>query len=257
MIALTAQDALFGTTQPVIISGTSAVNNTLEDYVVKPKSSVRMIGGGSMREFLASFIALELELNVPEPAIIQISDEFIESTRFTDNFKYFVNSSGNNFGSKYIEGFISICEDFQLFKKYYIELQKVLVFDIFISTSDRRKQKPNMSLYKNSVYIYDHELSFVFYFPLTPNHEPWRIIDAERTAIEGHILFNYFKSKKFECNDFIDTFNRLDNNFWNKAHSLLPADIIDYDQFEKIKNNLSSKIDKLDLYREEIKKVLL
>lgn len=257
VVALTAQDALSGTTQPVIISGTNNVNNTLEDFVVKPRGCVRLIGGGSMREFLAAFIALELELNVPDPAIIQISNQFIESTRYTDNFKYFTDSSGNNFGSKYVEGFITIIEDFSLFRKHYLELQKLLVFDILISTSDRRRAKPNMALYDGSIYIYDHELSFGFYFALTPNPEPWKIIEPDRTAIEGHILFNYFKSKKFECDNFIDTFSRLDNNFWNKAQSFIPADLMDGDQFEKIKNNLTSKIENLSVYREEIIKVLL
>lgn len=255
--ALSAQDVLdSGTTKPVLIFGTDGTAAPLSSYVVKPKGNGRMIGAASMRELLASFVAAQLDILVPDPAIINISDEFIESTRYTPNYPYFVNSRGNNFGSKNIEGLISITEDYDTFRRFSKLLQRILVFDIFICTSDRRYQKPNMSFRNDDIYIYDHELSFSFVFDILPNPDPWSISVADRTAIEGHILYNYFRGKELDCDGFIDSFCELNDEFWIKAKSLIPTDLYD-EQFEVIKNNLNSKIQNLSIYRTEIKKVLI
>lgn len=255
--ALSAQEVLeSGTTKPVVIFGTDGTTTSIGSYIVKPRGNGRMIGAASMRELLASFIASQLGILVPDPAIINVSGDFIESTRHTPNYPYFVNSSGNNFGSKNIEGLISVTEDHDTFKRFYHSLLRVLVFDIFISTSDRRTQKPNMSFRNNDIYVYDHELSFSFVFDISPNIEPWVISDGDRTAIEGHILYNYFRGKELDCDSFIDSFSKLNDDFWIKAKDLIPTDLYD-DQFEVIKNNLNSKIQNLNIYRDEIKKVLI
>jgi hypothetical protein len=68
----------------------------------------------SCSELLASFIAMELDLNVAEPAIIEISPEFLETLRGSDAYKNASGSEGINFGCKYKTGYIELVSNQQI-----------------------------------------------------------------------------------------------------------------------------------------------
>jgi hypothetical protein len=59
-----------GTTKPMLIRGVCRTTQEKSDYVVKYRNAPRMSVESSCRELLASFIAMELDMNVAEPALI-------------------------------------------------------------------------------------------------------------------------------------------------------------------------------------------
>ncbi|MBK8521463.1 MAG: hypothetical protein IPL54_11560 [Chitinophagaceae bacterium] len=52
----------------------------------------------SSRELIAAFIAMELELHVAEPVLVNVTPEFVETLIGKDGYKFASNSIGLNFG---------------------------------------------------------------------------------------------------------------------------------------------------------------
>ena len=65
--------------QPLLVLGINMNNGVSGEFVLKPTGAQRMYPGASMKELIASLIALELELSTPEPVNITVEDEFIKS----------------------------------------------------------------------------------------------------------------------------------------------------------------------------------
>jgi hypothetical protein len=69
-----------GANKPLLITGVDA-NGIKGDYVVKFRSSERMSFEASMRELLAAFIAMQMEITVVRPVIVNVSQDFANLLR--------------------------------------------------------------------------------------------------------------------------------------------------------------------------------
>lgn len=211
-----------GTTEPMLIRGVCTTTGEKADYVIKFVNSPRMSVEASSRELIASFMAMELELNVPEPAIINVTQPFVETLRGHQGYKAAANSIGKNFGCRYIEGFMELLWNQKLSEGQLDQARKIFAFDMLILNTDRRTNKPNLLSDGEKIIIFDHELAFGFVFDLITNNTPWIFSDADKHWIENHFFYSTLKSNKYQFEDFIQQFNQLNENFWDKAIVLLP-----------------------------------
>ncbi len=246
----------YGKTKPIIILGHDTKTTNLNSYVTKPIGFPEMSIEKSLREILASFIAIELELKVPNPALMYISNEFLEANIGNEYYSMLENSIGYNFSTKYLEGFHNLSVNELGVNANYFDLLNIFLFDILIDNCDRRQENPNLLTNSEEIYIIDHELAFTFILELFPNAEPWKITDSQLQSYRNHILFRYLKKKNNFDYSFVDSFERLENSFWNKVETLIPKEWSNQ-VYEKIKTNILIKIDNLNNYREEIRRVLL
>lgn len=246
-----------GTTNPMLIRGVCRTTTDKSDYVVKYRNSPRMSIESSCRELLAAFIANELGMNVAEPALINISPEFVDSLRGMDGYKNASNSIGINYGSKYFgQGFMEFIQNQQLNDNQYELAQQIFALDIFISNADRRKDKQNMLTDGEKIVIFDHELAFGFVMDIIKNRTPWIISESDRTWIKNHFFYQALKSNEHNFDTFVESFEVLDSNFWNKANVLIP-DEWKTGQLEDIKNNLTALITNKQIFLNELYKVLI
>lgn len=79
--------------KPILVSGVDINTGVRGEYVAKLNGSERMqVISFRSKELIAAFMAMELELNVVEPAVIKISSEFLEITKgkeiFSNSLKY-------------------------------------------------------------------------------------------------------------------------------------------------------------------------
>ena len=167
--------------KPLLIRGRDILTSEKDDFILKPKGGLRMYAEAGMLELLANFIASELNLNVPEPALIHISKQFIESLYGNDNYERISNSEGINFGTKYLKDCLIWQDNSNLIKYRLKDLQEIFIFDMLIDNTDRTKIKPNIIINDENIYILDHEIAFAFAFLINPDeHNPWEITDYEK-----------------------------------------------------------------------------
>ena len=126
-----------GTTLPMIIRGVCTKSGQKGDYVIKYVKAPRMSLESSCRELIAAFIAMELDLHVADPVLVNITQAFADSLRGNDGYKNAINSIGLNFGNKYYQGYSVFSRNPVLSAKEFEEAQKIYAFDVFISNPDR------------------------------------------------------------------------------------------------------------------------
>ena len=212
-----------GTTDPMLIKGICTTTGEKADYVVKFVNSPRMSVEASARELIASFMAMELELNIPEPAIINVSQLFVDTLVGKQGYRAAANSIGFNFGCLYMEGFMELLLYQRLTEGQMDQAQKIFAFDTLISNSDRRIDKPNLLTDGEKIIIFDHELAFGFVLDVIKNNTPWVFTEADKYWIKNHFFYNVLKSNKHQFDDFIQQFDCLNDNFWDKTIMLLPV----------------------------------
>lgn len=245
-----------GTTQPMLIEGICKKTEAKSDYVVKFKTSQRMSPLSSSFELIASLIGLELDLNIAEPALIEINNDFVDTLKGKEGYKNASNSLGINFGCKYVEGFMELASRQHLNDNLYQKAEEIFSFDIFISNADRRVDKPNMLTDGEKILLFDHELAFGFIMDIIKNPKPWIISDADLGWIKNHYFYSYLKGYEHNFDAFVDKFIVLDANFWAKVYNVIPNEWKS-SNFEAIKNNLDGFINNKEEFKEQLNKILL
>ena len=247
--------------KPFVISDIDKNNLQKGEYVVKINSSERMSVNAALREFLASLIAIELEIPTPFPAIIEITKEFVQTRLGFDDYARFEKSIGLNYGNKFLgENVVQFMpRDPGSYEGFRKNLQEIFIFDIFIENSDRSYLKPNLLVKEKDIFVIDHEIAFGFsmvldIFKKSSSSKPWQIIDL-MSIIEQHCLYANLKGRHFLAHDIFERFNKLNSKFWGTAQNLLPA-AWKINDFFKIRDYLLLKVEHIDEFKEEIMEVL-
>lgn len=241
--------------KPIIISGIDKSTGEKNPYVIKFKRSNRMSEEASMRELLAGFIAMQMEIAVVEPVIIEIDGNFLEVLKGNDAWEVAGKSLGYNYGSKYIKEYSTLILNKGLNNHQLPYAQDVFAFDMFIQNSDRTNNKPNLLTNGEDIIILDHEIAFGFIFAPFLTANIWEMGEEHKAWIRQHCLLPLIKRETYDFDRFSDKFDNLTNKFWNKAFRLIPEDWRG-DQFNSIKNILTSVSVNRKQFILELKKIM-
>ncbi len=243
-----------GTTKPILIEGLCKNLNIKNEYVLKCKNAPRMSTNSLAFELISSLIGIELDLNIPNPVLIELNNEFTTTIKDQELNKIASNSLGLNFGSLYFEGYMELIRGQSLPNELNNIAKEIFVFDIFISNPDRRIDKPNMLTDGNNILIFDHELAFSFTLAIIKNPEPW-ILNSELSWIKQHYFYDYLKANKQNFNTFVNKLDRIDDKFWNKLETYIPIEW-NFEKMDTIKENLNSFIKNKEKFKNELIDIL-
>ena len=195
---------------------------------------------GRVRELVAAFIAMELDIPVVEPAIVDISPDFVVTLIGKPYYTLASKSTGINVGSKYIKYYSTLPNEIALTSLQEIAAQHIFAFDVLIQNSDRNFEKPNMITDGNGLVTLDHELGFGFLLapPFLRNMEPWKINGADLVWIRKHCLVKRLKGKISELDHFSSKLADLNDNFWKKVNELIPSEWMLSGMVANIKNHV-------------------
>jgi hypothetical protein len=241
--------------QPILISGIDKITNDKSDYVVKLRKAERMSNEASMRELLASFIAMQMEIPIVEPAIIDIHEDFLELLKGNDAWGVAKKSLGFNYGSKYIKEYVTLLLNKDLNNHQIPFAQDAFAFDLYIQNSDRTNNKPNLLTNGLEIIVLDHEIAFGFVFaPFMPANI-WDMNEDHKAWIRQHCLLPLIKGQNYDFERFSLKLDNLTEQFWVRAFELIPSDWRT-EQFETIKNILTSIVVNKDKFILELKKFM-
>lgn len=248
-----------GSTEPMLIRGVDMISGTRRQYVVKFMGSPRMNHISSCHELLGSWIGMQLDLNMAEPAIIHIGEDFVRTMQGRNGYQNARNSIGMNYGCVYYEGYAELVSGKALLSNQLLDqAQDVFAFDMFISNADRGAGKPNVLSNGENFLLYDHELAFSFIMLLSfaRNKTPWILGDSERELIEKHHFYPYFKLSTIDFNEFTNRFLALDDYFWTRVREFIPTPWFGK-HIDEIRDYLDAIINHKETFAEELAKTLL
>ncbi len=229
-----------GANRPVVMGCVDLHSGHREDYVVKLMAAERMTPEAQMRETLASFIAMEMDMATPPPAVVRVGAELVKATAGQLVHGRLAHSVGDNFGSTLISEAPEVTLGTDLAVEQMKDAQFVLAFDVLLRHFDRRAEKPNLLSDGTRLYVIDHELAFGFVFDLFPSATPWVLNEAEVKMLPNHLLYNKVRSSSFQVEAHVERLARLSDAFWDKCWQQLPEPWHQEEQFLRIRTYFTS-----------------
>lgn len=149
-----------GRTGPALLLGEKPDFNTIE-MVTKfshgcDQKEINLAG-----EVIGACLAADLGLPVPEPFLVEISSEFIDSIPDAQFRTKVATSNRIAFGSSHLTGQYSLWSNGSLLSDFMIpSAAAIMTFDGIIQNPDRRSDNPNCLTRGEELRIFDHELAF-------------------------------------------------------------------------------------------------
>jgi hypothetical protein len=247
--------------KPLLITGVDSETGVKGDYVVKLMKAERMSASAAMRELMAAFIAMEMDLPVTLPVLVNVSSEFIDLLVGEEEYQIAKQSIGYNFGTRYIEKYQAFAINQALPNTLLDAAWEIFAFDALIQNADRSHEaprKPNILTNGKELLIFDHEVAFgfIFEFSFNRNKEPWVIREQDKPGLEKHCLYRSLKGNEFDEQNLLYKFARLDDAFWSRCWTLLPADWRNKEQFETIRSFVSQIVSNKNVFIKNLQIVL-
>ncbi len=162
-----------GRTCPCLMLCADEEGNLIET-VVKLIAGKESSQTGLICELMASFLAQDLDLPVPQPFLVEVEADFHKGIFNPSLSERFKNSVGLNFGSKFLgPGYATWPQERSIPGSLIQDAAEIFAFDLTIQNPDRRKDKPNLLRKGDELAIFDHEMAFSFLYALVPDEYPW------------------------------------------------------------------------------------
>jgi hypothetical protein len=180
------------------------------EVVVKLISGAGSTKTGLVCELMASLLARDLDLPIPQPFLVEIDTGFhagISDVTFAERFR---SSVGLNFGSKFLgPGYITWPQERSIPGPLVQDAADIFAFDLMIQNPDRRKDKPNLLCRSDELVIFDHELAFSFLYAIVPDEFPWdgKGIDFAK----DHVFYSGLRKRSVEWNRMQGAFEAIDD----------------------------------------------
>lgn len=248
-----------GTTKPMAIRGIDRKSGEVGKFVVKFINGHRMTGASSCRELLGGWIAKQLEINVIEPVVVNISEDFVNTIIGESGYQAALKSIGYNFGSVYKEGYSEFPNrHFEPDENILEQMKLVFMFDMFIANADRGAGKPNILSNGKDLLLLDHELAFSFVdiLPFLRTKTPWIFTDADKELYQSHYLYPFLKGSNVNFDNFCEKLENIDESFWKKVSQLMPSEWGDF-KLNEIQSQLNAIKNNHQVFSTELNKILL
>jgi hypothetical protein len=184
-----------GRTRPLVLACEEADEESdgSTEYIVKLRGSIDTGGVGLACELVASEVARYLDLSVPEPAIVEVTEEFARSVPEESSREALRKSLGLNFGSRFLSGgYITWPKGKLVLPALRPVASETIAFDAFIQNPDRTAQRPNLLWKDEELVLFDHEMAFSFLYAIGGPAEPWT--DSFEGPLRSHVFYQPLRS---------------------------------------------------------------
>ena len=158
---------------------------------------------GTLFELVGSRLATHFGILVPEPAAIQVEQDFADvvNERLRQQMPARNIGVGLNFGSRIINPMTTWLVDRVIPEAMFQDAANIFAFDALIQNPDRRVDNPNLFAQGDNIFVYDHEeTSFSFLVAVSPSDEPWNL--ERETYLTRHVFYSRLKGKQIDLGDF-------------------------------------------------------
>jgi hypothetical protein len=193
------------------------------ETVVKLYSGKESTRKGLICETMASLLARDLDLTVPEPFIVEIEPDFHEGVPDIELSERFRNSPGANFGSRYLGvGYITWPQERSIPGSLMQDAIDIFAFDMIIQNPDRRKDKPNLLRKGDELAIFDHEMAFSFLYALGPDEHPWE--GRGMGFAKAHVFYNGLKGHNVSMERIQGALEAIDDHRFGTYVDAIPGE---------------------------------
>ncbi|HEY0461237.1 MAG TPA: HipA family kinase [Pyrinomonadaceae bacterium] len=192
-----------GRTKPLIIDCEYSKENTpvRKNFLVKAIGLPEIILSDLYCELLGNLIAREFGIETPEPAVVNLSEEFIQANNkafWERNLKI---KSGFGVGCEYFsQGFTAVTSNMFLTKELFEQAVLIYGFDLLSQNPDRPENNPNCAVKGDKIIAFDFEksLGFAVYPIIGGTGNSWEV--SKLKFERPHVFRSALKAKEREIN---------------------------------------------------------
>jgi hypothetical protein len=193
-------------------------------------------------ELLGNLLAREFGIITPNPAIIILSEEFIEANKKSFWERNIKLRAGLGVGAEYFsQGFTAVKSDMFLSRDLLGQATLIYGFDLLSQNPDRKEHNPNCAVKGNQIVAFDFDQSLSFIYPIIgTKSEAWEL---SKLKFGPHVFYSNLKAKERELNwqPLIHKVKHLNRDRIEALCSLIPAEFGNYS--EKVYKHFQTIID--------------
>lgn len=138
-------------------------------------------------ELICSILARAAGLIVPDYAIVEIEQDFVDAVTDPRDKIRLGQDLGENFGSVYHEDFAKFRPGMTMAKERQSELESILAFDDYMLNNDRKAENVNLLIRGDNLLLIDHSLCFP-HLNSPDVHEPWKEFLPD-DSVRSHCIY--------------------------------------------------------------------
>lgn len=250
-----------GKTRPCLLACKLEDGHEVE-LIAKFAASCELKERGLLAEAITALLAADLDLPVPEPFIVQMSGEFIQTITDAETAKNARDGASLCFGSKKLPpGFVTYPADKPLSRTLIPTAAEIFAFDHFIANPDRTVANPNLLFNGREFAIYDHELAF-FMEGILGWRPPWEEGGAQfpqgMPPQSRHVFLEELRGEKLDLDRLSGAFDVVSDRRLNEYRQAVPGEWIgDGTSIDRILGYIGKLKEKLPLAIDQIVQALL
>jgi hypothetical protein len=145
-----------------------------ETFVVKGIGLPEITPQCLFNEAVGNLIARRLGLEVPEVALILITEEFVKAIEPQLSARGVRLEPGIGVGTRFIRGLANVVPGYAPSGEELEQMALLYGFDLLVQNPDRRLDNPNCAVLDGKLVPFDFEMCFSFLMALG-SHEPWEL----------------------------------------------------------------------------------
>jgi len=209
-------------------------------------------------EALAALLASDLDLPVPEPFLVLLDEDFINSVTDSAAADQMRRSNRVAFGSKQLPpGYTTWPQGKSIPRDVLTLAAEIFAFDALIANDDRRMDNPNCLFRGSSVAIFDHEMAF-FTEGIVGWIPPWERGGLEHLRGPGRHLFgDQLRSKALNLDRLAGAWLAVSDSRLEEYFDALPDEWSEADvQAERALTHVAMVRDNIEAALNEVRRVL-
>ncbi len=192
-----------GRTKPWVVYCETPEGDRAGEYLVKAKGMPEVTDIKLLFEATGNLLARRLGINTPEPALVEITDPFLESVHGRSSMQ--APKAGIGLGCEFLtDGFITSAKLDHFDGKQLEQAASIYTFDMLVQNDDRTSVPPgnaNYGVHNEQLVAFDFEMCFGFCFALDAKLLPGTMPQGYRKHVFHSILKQRMPSEMFLLED--------------------------------------------------------
>jgi hypothetical protein len=224
------------------------------EVVVKLKAGIDQGATGSAAELLASLLARQLDVPVPEPMLVAVDPGLADGLTDPTLCDHIRRSAGVNFGCRLLTGGY---ETWPVGKAIPVALRQtaaeLFAFDVLIQNPDRRRNKPNLLWRGDELYAIDHEAAFSFVYDVLGMADTHDV--SSLPFLKDHVFFDQLRGREHDLSRFAGALDTVSDSRLNEIMGAIPNEWQSTGT-ASMRRHLGAAASSADQFVEQVRRVL-
>jgi hypothetical protein len=221
-------------------------------FVVKAPGLPEVDGILCSRELIGHLLARALGVRTPEPAVVEISPDFVVATSHELKELGLSISSGPAFGCRRLVSLANVTRLTTNAPDRLVEAARIYAVDMMIQNPDRIGRNPNCAVGPEGLVAYDFDQAFSFLYAIGQAGEPWELTKVGKMP-RSHLFWEVLRAQPIDWRGILKAIEALDDGVLRAIEAVVPTAWDRGDRKDKIFRHIRTVRNNVGRFGDELK----